>query len=601
MQTCTSYSTACSRSWITWSTSGASISLNTKKQTTQTITWHSYTQNLSAISGYTYALGPDVAVTTSTILLTAAAPEDVTISTWAPTPTCSIPAWSCNSECNSKTCEVQGGTVELLFWPTTIASSAQYTNASIVKAESATAVYKGMTLTSPSVYIEFKTAYALDGCSRTVGGTYPGAIIAVNPDELYSINAELDYLVSTVTISGQPEVTTFYQSRTMDYNDLTGLPPGEAYNDMPICVPVGCGIITPSLFHPQLVVPTQVRNLDSAWASCGLHWRGSWDPPIALQPGGMVDAVTTAIPAPYTATAMPESTGEQPAKETGATISDLSSGVSRPASLVASFPSATYTAKSTSSSTANIEGPVESAPAYDSQVSAFAQSTQASDETHPDTDSVTSVAKSAVATATDPAESPDDTSMAITHTTRVVSYAGPSSLSSASSIETEGSSASAFSPSNAYDVLTAALPPTSTAFIAIVTDPSGILHTIAQEPAGYVFDSSTTVSPGKVATISGLGVVSAGVDDQVYGFASTSGVGVMRSSTGSTATTSVASLPVVASDSSYLPSVVTRTVTREGTTSSTQASGAGAVFSNDRFGLLTVATLWLHVMLYIYV
>nr|OQO29177.1 hypothetical protein B0A51_09379 [Rachicladosporium sp. CCFEE 5018] len=483
-------------------------------------------------SVFTYALGTGAAVTTVTEPVTATSFEYDPVTTLKPPPTCV--QTSCTIEPDCRACDVEGGTVELLYWADmTKATSWQSLVAIPSSASPVTARYKDYTLTSPTVYIEFRTAYATNACGWTIGGTYPGALVPIHPASLFSIQAQFDFFVTT--LSSNTAKTSFYQSASFNFADLSGMAPASVYYAQPSC---------------------------------------------------------------FTATAMPESTGEQPAKETGATISDLSSGVSRPASLIASFPSATYTAKSTSSSTANIEGPVESAPPYDSQVSAFAQSTQASDETHPETDSVTSVAKSAVATATDPAESPDDTSMAITHTTRVVSYAGPSSLSSILSMETSASSTSTFSPSNAYDVLTAALPPTTTAVIAIVTDPTGDLHTIAQEPEGYVVDSTTTVSPGHAATISGLGLVSVGNNGQVYGMASvqiTTARSTVRSaySTGSTATTSAASLPVVASDSSYLPSVIIRTVTREGTTSSTPASGARAASPRTRSELAIIAALGL--------
>ncbi|OQO06747.1 hypothetical protein B0A48_08535 [Cryoendolithus antarcticus] len=541
-------------------------------------------------SVFTYALGTGAAVTTVTEPVTATSFEYDPVTTLKPPPTCA--QTSCTIEPDCRACDVEGGTVELLYWADmTKATSWQSLVAIPSSASPVTARYKNYTLTSPTVYIEFRTAYATNACGWTIGGTYPGALVPIHPASLFSIQTQFDFFVTA--LSSNTAKTSFYQSASFNFADLSGMAPASVYYAQPSCFEHGCGTIYND-YHPVLVVPSQVRSLDPAWKTCGLDFRGSWDPPIALQPGGVVAAVTTETPATYTATAIPESTGEQPAKETGAMISDPSSVVSGPASLVVSFPSATYTAKSTRPSTAIIEDPVESAPVYESQASASTQPEQGSDETHPGTDTVTSMGKSTAATATGiSAESPDDTSMAITHTTRVVSYAGPSSLSSASSIETEGSSASAFSPSNAYDVLTAALPPTSTAFVGIVTDPSGILHTIAQEPAGYVFDSSTTVSPGKVATISGLGVVSAGVDDQVYGFASTSGVGVMRSSTGSTATTSAASLPVVASDSSYFPSVIIRTVTREGTTSSTPASGARAASPRTRSELAVIAALGL--------
>jgi hypothetical protein len=153
-------------------------------------------------------------------------------------------------------------------------------------------MYKNMTLTSPSVYLEYKTAYAINGCSQKVGGHYPGALLALDPDDLSSIDARFDYFIVTTTIAQQIQTTSFYQHRKMNYSHLTGLPNGEAYQGMPICVASGCGIITPSLFHPQLVVPTQIRGMDPAWKSCGLDWRGSWDPPIALSKADTIVAPT---------------------------------------------------------------------------------------------------------------------------------------------------------------------------------------------------------------------------------------------------------------------------------------------------------------------
>ncbi|KAK6441686.1 hypothetical protein LTR95_002077 [Oleoguttula sp. CCFEE 5521] len=592
MQTCTSYSTACSRSWITWSKTGASISLNTNKQTTETITWHSYTQNLTAISGYTYALGPDVAVTSSTIILTAAAPEDITISTWAPTPTCSMPTWSCNSGCNSRTCEVQGGTVELLFWPTATASTGQHTNASIAGAAPATATYKGMVLTSPSVYIEFKTAYALDGCSQTVGGTYPGAIIAVNPDELYSINAELDYLVSTVTISEQPEATTYYQSRKVDYADLTGLPPGEAYNNMPMCVPVGCGVITPSFFHPQLVVPTQVRGLDPAWSSCGLDWRGSWDPPMVLHAAPSAAPVTSSREVEYTSTAVPQMGVSGPATQTAVPttvstgIAGVSTGITGPTALSEEHHSASTSGVSSTTVPMSVPSPLASfevgtttaiadpdpstasfsIPAGSQRSSVASQLT----ETKPVAGETTSIAFDGSVTTTNAIPLVGSPVSAESDTAYI-----PVSVSTLVIGSTSSQPINTGSPTNAYEVLTAALPPSSTAVVAIVTNPAGNLHTIAQQPDGYIFDSATTIQPGHAATVSGLGLVSAGSDGQVYDLASSGSVsaganGAVHDSVGINRTTAAASLPGVMTESGYLPSVITRTVTRDAATSGTQ-------------------------------
>ncbi|KAK3636584.1 hypothetical protein LTR56_014057 [Elasticomyces elasticus] len=198
-------------------------------------------------------------------------------------------------------CTVQGGDVELLYWPATTTTTntihaEQHANKTwTTTPQAVTAIYKNLTLSSPSIYIEFKTAFALDNCGQSVGGRYPGAIISLDPEELYTIQADFDFFVVTTTVREQLETRTFYQSAPMNYHDLTGLPPGAAFQAMPICVAEPCDIITPSRYHPQLVLPTQVRALDAAWTTCGLDWQGLWDPPKVLQPAEVIDPITTPV------------------------------------------------------------------------------------------------------------------------------------------------------------------------------------------------------------------------------------------------------------------------------------------------------------------
>ncbi|TKA47384.1 hypothetical protein B0A55_13684, partial [Friedmanniomyces simplex] len=170
-------------------------------------------------------------------------------------------------------------------------------------------------------------------------------LIPLNPKDLYTIQAAFDYFIVTTTIHQSLETTTFYPSAPMNYHDLTGLPPGAAYQAMPICVAEDCGIITPSRFHPQLVLPTQVRALDPAWRTCGLAWQGLWDPPVALQSAGVVDPVTTPAgvqegTATVSASAASGATAEVPLPTSGASSSArvltepgpaVSSGASLPA------------------------------------------------------------------------------------------------------------------------------------------------------------------------------------------------------------------------------------------------------------------------------
>ncbi|KAK4556945.1 hypothetical protein LTR86_005926 [Recurvomyces mirabilis] len=175
-----------------------------------------------------------------------------------------------------------------------------------------------MTLTSPTVYIDFQTAYATDDCGNAVGKAYPGAIIGVDPHSLYSMLGYQDFAV--LTVDNGARTTTFYQSARFDFHDLNGLPPVSVYIEQPSCIAYGCYSIWSSLYRPVLVLPSQVRNLDPAWKSCGLDWHGAWDPPIALQPAQAIDPVTTPHAPSFTVPASPQSSISAPASQTPTAI-----------------------------------------------------------------------------------------------------------------------------------------------------------------------------------------------------------------------------------------------------------------------------------------
>ncbi|KAK5107030.1 hypothetical protein LTR62_001919 [Meristemomyces frigidus] len=175
-----------------------------------------------------------------------------------------------------------------------------------------------MTLTSPTVYIAFQTAYATDICGHTVGKAYPGAIIGINPQSLYSMVGDQDFNVETMDDGAGP-TSTFYPSAQFDFHDLNpnSVPPVSAYVAQPSCFALAnCYTIWPKQYRPVLVLPSQVRDLDPAWQSCGLDWHGAWDPPIALQPAEVVDPVTTPHAPAYTVPASPRSSFATPASQT---------------------------------------------------------------------------------------------------------------------------------------------------------------------------------------------------------------------------------------------------------------------------------------------
>ena len=317
----------CSRSWSSWSRYG--ILWTTLQQTevspytvyrssynlttsTWTTIWSNEDPAVTETQVVPYALDSGTAITTITDARTLTLGKSVVVSSQAP-PTC---VYTPCTSAYCEICEVQGGTVELLYWADMATASLRRNATSTASAEPTTALYKNTTLTSPTVYIDFQTAYATNNCGQTVGGTYPGAIVGVDPHSLYSVLGSRDYFVQSID-EGYGS-STFYKSTKFNFEDLSGLVPWGAYKEQPSCVANGCYTVFQD-YHPVLALPSTVRDMDEAWASCGLDWRGAWDPPIALQPADALDPVTTAVEPKHTELAAPQSKAAPPAMETALT------------------------------------------------------------------------------------------------------------------------------------------------------------------------------------------------------------------------------------------------------------------------------------------
>lgn len=145
-----------------------------------------------------------------------------------------------------------------------------------------------MTFTSPTVYISLETAYASDRCSQ-VGKRHMGSVLAMDPAD-----------VSSLSFPPQPflDTNSLFTPVPVKYGDLQGIVPVSAYEAQSSCA-IGpnsggmggsgkCLTIYPD-YAPILQVPSQIRALDSAWASCGLDLRGLYDPPVAMTETTMAD------------------------------------------------------------------------------------------------------------------------------------------------------------------------------------------------------------------------------------------------------------------------------------------------------------------------
>lgn len=353
-----------------------------------------YAATLNVESGvYTYALSTigSGAYTTSTHMTTATAyaeygPSGIPGFTVSP-PSCTLTygggGYFCKRGPDCKQCTIHGGTVQLLYFPISTgtpvatvnggATTAIGINGTQTKAANAsqlvTAVYDGTTLTSPSVYISFATAYAENDCNTTIGTPHTGSIIGLNPDELSSALGNFHALSTINTASG----TTALSMDPFPFNlgDLNWPYAPFAWDEQPRCqafIANTCTVVVSGALNPVIVVPSKVRDFDPAWATCGLDWQGLYDPPKALTP---VTAPASPTLAPGTTSSTPAAASSTPAAPTVLATTISVAGVSQAtkASTSQSASSSALAAQSEAASSASV-------PSSQSQASSV-QTTQA--------------------------------------------------------------------------------------------------------------------------------------------------------------------------------------------------------------------------------
>lgn len=183
---------------------------------------------------------------------------------------------------------------QLLYWPvptSTSQSSGSYANTTTAAPSLVSAVVDGVTITSPSVAISFQAAWAVNDCGQYVGKNETGSIIVLDPGDVSTaIGAGGDPVYdvppgSTLTLTGSHYTSTvtglFQLGNAVNYADYNWPYPLSAWLNQPRCNIGGCGgepIISGQL-RPQLLVPSQIRQLDTLWQTCALDWVGLYDPP----------------------------------------------------------------------------------------------------------------------------------------------------------------------------------------------------------------------------------------------------------------------------------------------------------------------------------
>ncbi|KAK0272348.1 hypothetical protein LTR35_012931 [Friedmanniomyces endolithicus] len=209
-----------------------------------------------------------------------------------------------------------GNNVRLLYWPASTAhaatgdgNSTAHLKRSVASGTAIhTAIFGGTTLTSPTLYISYDTLYASDSC-HGIGRTIKNTIIPVASSDLSSLAYQpLANWAIGPGEWGNGELSYKYTSRPFNLTDLIEAIPDSIFNQLPFCQRELRGWKAAGFnesrftcsprdapYAPLIAIPTEVRGLDPAWASCTAWYGGLFDPPVALQGAAAVATATTPV------------------------------------------------------------------------------------------------------------------------------------------------------------------------------------------------------------------------------------------------------------------------------------------------------------------
>ncbi|KAK0854338.1 hypothetical protein LTR03_002369 [Friedmanniomyces endolithicus] len=286
---------------------------------------------------------------------------------------------SCTLGCQQ--CAITGNNVRLLYWPASTAhattgggNSTAHLKRSVANGTAIhTAIFDGTTLTSPTLYISYDTLYASNSC-HGIGRTIQNTIVPVASSDLSSLAYQP--LANWAIGPGQwgnGELSYKYTSRPFNLTDLIEPIPDSIFNQLPFCQRELRGWKAAGFnesrytcsprdapYAPLIAIPTEVRGLDPAWASCTAWYGGLFDPPVALQGAVAVATATTPVAVQTT----PASAGSTlsaglPAQTAGSYQPEPSSG-SAEATMILAPTSTSLPTSSTASDGGHIVDPAPS-------------------------------------------------------------------------------------------------------------------------------------------------------------------------------------------------------------------------------------------------
>ncbi|KAK4950706.1 hypothetical protein LTR10_010699 [Elasticomyces elasticus] len=156
-------------------------------------------------------------------------------------------------------------------------------------------VSAGTTFYENRAYISVQTAYASNSCGY-IGGRHAGSVVTVASSQVFSMNRVhgdcADQGNSFNFADLEPNLPMSAFNTAVNQNACRKLPQfagrypdydkGDWVNGRAIGYSEPCNTIIDWAYFPTLVVPTQIRNLDPAWATCAVALDGLYDPPKVL-------------------------------------------------------------------------------------------------------------------------------------------------------------------------------------------------------------------------------------------------------------------------------------------------------------------------------
>lgn len=215
-----------------------------------------------------------------------------------PTPACTPgQGWGYNEPCSS--CNVVASSVRLLYWPVTVSDQDACGGGSTAPPIGpSTAVFEGVTVTSPTVYLSFDVLAAGTahyGHLTACGATHTNVLLPVEPTAISSFRGQLApfgdlerWDIYDDWVTTYPVNFADFNYRTLSNNMSYPLVPKDAYQGQNTCRSnnkvVGCSTINQD-YIPMIAfqdMSYEFLKVDANWGNCSWDLLAVSDPPIPL-------------------------------------------------------------------------------------------------------------------------------------------------------------------------------------------------------------------------------------------------------------------------------------------------------------------------------